>query len=171
MILSKRLIMYDMMLWESMILSVSYDMTILYMIYDMKCDIFWYDMKGTENVALAVGLGTASHLALQESYILLLHMLTLKKRLIELLLQRINDVRRIILNVDEPFDYHHYYHSHHHHHHPYHHYHRYHLAYKIIIIIIIIINYNINRNQKSDSTDRFDPMILKNYHRILTCWK
>jgi len=79
-------------------------------------------MIGTENVALAVGLGTASHLALQESYILLLHMLTLKKRLIELLLQRINDVRRIILNVDVSFDCHHYYHSHHHHHHPYHHY-------------------------------------------------
>jgi len=70
-------------------------------------------MIGTENVALEVGLVTASNMALQESYILLLHMLTLKKRLIELLLQRINDVRRIILNVNESFDYHHYYHSHH----------------------------------------------------------
>ena len=102
------------------------------MMYDMM-----FNMIGTENVALAVGLGTASHLALQESYTLLLHMLTLKRRLIELLLQRINDVRRILtLNVDVPVNslcicQHHYHYYHHYHHHHYHHY--------IFIFIIIII--------------------------------
>ena len=111
---------YDVMRIYEIKYAIWYDNSMYDMLWSVTYEV-WYDicyvMIGTENVALAVGLGTASHLALQESYILLLHMLTLKKRLIELLLQRINDVRRIILNVNESFDYHHYNHSHHHHHH------------------------------------------------------
>ena len=105
-------VMYDVMYY------MMYDV-----IYDMMHDVM-YDMIGTENVALAVGLGTASQLALQESYTLLLHMLTLKRRLIELLLQRINDVRRILtLIVDVSVNsvcicQHHYHYYYHHHHHP-----------------------------------------------------
>ena len=48
--------------------------------------------EGTENVALAVGLGEASVIALKEAYLMLIHLLTLKHRFIEALLKGISKV-------------------------------------------------------------------------------
>jgi cysteine sulfinate desulfinase/cysteine desulfurase-like protein len=54
---------------------------VLYFLHRDETNDSWL-VTGTENVALAVGLGEASRLALQECGQVLLHMLTMKQRLI-----------------------------------------------------------------------------------------
>jgi cysteine sulfinate desulfinase/cysteine desulfurase-like protein len=54
---------------------------VLYFLHIDRTNDSWL-VTGTENVALAVGLGEASRLALQECGQVLLHMLTMKQRLI-----------------------------------------------------------------------------------------